>query len=514
MQLKTKDSISPRGKASPAVLLGAAAMIAAGGTFGAAQIIPFAPGIAHAQPVTPKAAVAMPSFADVIETVRDAVVSVKVTIGEASDSMNERGSPMQGMPQFQPGDPMERFFRQFGQRGPNMGPQQRRMRRSQGSGFVVSQDGYVVTNYHVVKSATKVELTFNDGKTVDARVVGSDEKTDLALLKITEPGDYKYVEFADKLPRVGDWVVAVGNPFGLGGTVTAGIVSARGRNINSGPYDDFLQIDAPVNRGNSGGPTFDVNGKVVGVNTAIYSPSGGSVGIGFAIPANVVKNVVTSLKEHGTVSRGYIGVQIQPVTKEIAESLGVKESAGALVAEASPGLPAAKAGLKSGDIIVSVNGEKVDGPRKLARKIAAIAPGSSVRIAYLRNGTEQTATLTLADQPHQRRASLGNEPNRSFAPPMQQRFGMTLAPASQVAGAGGNGIVVAQLDPSGLAARQGLRSGDIILDAGGKTVASVGDFNQAVAKARGDGRKAVLLRVKSAAGIRFVALALNERNAG
>src|SRR5579883_1772968 len=227
--------------------------------------------------------------------------------------------------------------------------------QAQGSGFIISPDGYVVTNDHVVDNATEVTVTLDDGKNVPAKIIGTDKKTDLALLKIKEGGPYQYVEFAKTTPRVGDWVIAVGNPFGLGGTVTAGIMSARGRDIGAGPYDDFLQIDAPVNRGNSGGPSFNLQGQVVGVNTAIFSPSGGSVGIGFAIPADTAQTVIAELKEKGTVSRGWIGVQIQPVTQEIADSLGLKSTKGALVAQVQPHSPAGDAGIKSGDVILGVN---------------------------------------------------------------------------------------------------------------------------------------------------------------
>ena len=233
------------------------------------------------------------------------------------------------------------------------------MGMAQGSGFFISSDGYIVTNNHVVEHAKDVTITTTDGKTVAARVVGTDPKTDLALLKVKEGSDYPYVSFASQEPRVGDWVIAVGNPFGLGGTVTAGIVSARGRDIGAGPYDDFLQIDAPVNHGNSGGPSFNAQGEVVGVNTAIFSPSGGSVGIGFAVASDVAKGVVQQLKDNGKVARGWLGVQIQPVTQDIADSLSLKDAKGAIVAKVEKDSPAAAAGLKDGDVVASVNGELV-----------------------------------------------------------------------------------------------------------------------------------------------------------
>ena len=246
----------------------------------------------------------------------------------------------------------------------------------QGSGFFISADGYAVTNNHVVDGADKVEVTMDDGKSYIAKVIGADARTDIALIKVEGRTDFPFAKLSDSKPRIGDWVLAVGNPFGLGGTVTAGIVSASGRDIGSGPYDDFIQIDAPVNKGNSGGPAFDTSGEVMGVNTAIYSPSGGSVGIAFSIPASTVKTVIAQLRDKGSVSRGWIGVQIQPVTADIADSLGLKKAEGALVAEPQANGPAAKAGIQSGDVITAVNGETVKDARELARTIGALAPGA------------------------------------------------------------------------------------------------------------------------------------------
>ena len=273
----------------------------------------------------------------------------------------------------------------------------------QGSGFLISADGYAVTNNHVVENASTVEVAFDDGKTYSAKVIGTDPRTDLALIKI-DGGNFPHVRLADKAPRVGDWVLAVGNPFGLGGTVTAGIVSARGRDIGAGPYDDFIQIDAPVNKGNSGGPTFNTDGSVIGVNTAIYSPSGGSVGIAFAIPAETVKTVVAQLKDKGKVARGWIGVQIQPVTKEIADSLNLKNNEGALVAEPQKDSPAAKAGIEAGDVIVSVDGNRVKDARELSRRIGGMAPGANIKLGVLSKGSEKTINLTLGELPAQREA--------------------------------------------------------------------------------------------------------------
>ena len=255
-----------------------------------------------------------------------------------------------------------------------------------GSGFFISADGYAVTNNHVVDHAKSVDITTDDGKTYTAKVIGTDAKTDLALIKVEGKSDFAYVDFETETPRVGDWVVAVGNPYGLGGTVTAGIISAEGRDIGSGPYDDYIQIDAPINKGNSGGPTFDTKGNVIGVNTAIYSPSGGSVGIGFDIPAATVKMVVAQLKDKGSVTRAWLGVQVQPVTAGIAESLGMKNASGALVDEAQPDTPAAKAGVQAGDVITAVNGNAVKDSRTLAREISGMAPGSSAQARYPAQG--------------------------------------------------------------------------------------------------------------------------------
>ncbi|PZR91555.1 MAG: HtrA protease/chaperone protein [Stutzerimonas stutzeri] len=358
-------------------------------------------GAANAQPVQLSGLqqTQLPSFADVVDRVKPAVVSVRVKARVVA-SANDEGGPagIEGLP---PGHPLERFLRRFGEEG--MGPrgpqQQPRAQLSQGSGFFISQDGYVVTNNHVVANAAEVQLVTDSGKTLSAKVIGTDPRTDLALLKVNESGNYPFVQLASGKPRIGEWVLAVGNPFGLGGTVTAGIVSAQGRDIGSGPYDDFLQIDAAVNRGNSGGPTFNQKGEVVGVNTAIYSPSGGNVGIAFAIPAATVQSVVEQLKEHGSVARGFIGVQIQPVTAEVADAIGLKDAKGALIAEAQANGPAAKAGLKRGDTILAVNGEKIADARELSRKIATFAPGTKTSLTIWRDGKEREVTFEVGRQP-------------------------------------------------------------------------------------------------------------------
>jgi serine protease Do len=380
---------------------------------------------------------------------------------------------------------------------------------SQGSGFFVSADGYAVTNNHVVSRSDTVEVQTDDNRTYTAKVVGRDPRTDLALLKVEGRNDFPHVKFADKAPRIGDWVLAVGNPFGLGGTVTAGIVSAQGRDIGAGPYDDFIQIDAPINRGNSGGPTFDVDGNVIGVNTAIFSPSGGSIGIGFAIPADTVKHVVAELQRHGTVTRGWIGVQIQSINPDIADSLGLKKAEGALVADPQPDGPAAKAGIKAGDVIISVDGDPVKDARELARKVGALAPGTTARLGVWRDGREITVPVQLGNFPAQSEARLRDR-GRDGSGTEEPRLGLTLAPAGSVAGAGTAGVVVTGVDPDSPAAERGLRTGDVILDVGGKAVATPGDVRNALREARAQGKRTVLMRVKSGEATRFVALPLGR----
>src|SRR5688572_21820059 len=377
--------------------------IAAGGLLANSNLAPYVP-FAQAQNLSQQAqSVARPTgFADIVEKVKPAVISVRVkTRTETQQSLNEDELP------FPKGSPMDRFFRRFGSPDGSQPPQAPRGRQfgsAQGSGFFISADGYAVTNNHVVEKASTVEVGTDDGKTYTAKVIGSDSRTDLALIKVDGGGSFPHVKLADTPPRIGDWVLAVGNPFGLGGTVTAGIVSARGRDIGAGPYDDFLQIDAPVNKGNSGGPTFNTEGSVIGVNTAIYSPSGGSVGIAFAIPAETVKTVVAQLKDKGKVARGWIGVQIQPVTKEIADSLNLKNNEGALVAEPQKNSPAVKAGIEAGDVIVSVDGNPVKDARELSRRIGGMAPGANIKLGILRKGSEKTINLTLGELPAQREA--------------------------------------------------------------------------------------------------------------
>ena len=465
---------------------------------------------AHAQVNNEVRKVAQPiGFADIVERVKPSVISVKVNINEkvAKNDGDDDSSP------FQPGSPMERFFRRFGGQdglppGLRGGPRGRVV-TGQGSGFFISADGFAVTNNHVVDSADKVEVTADDGKTYTAKVIGTDARTDLALIKVEGGSNFSFAKLSDGKPRIGDWVLAVGNPFGLGGTVTAGIVSANGRDIGNGPYDDFIQIDAPVNKGNSGGPAFNTEGEVMGVNTAIYSPSGGSVGIAFAIPASTVKSVVAQLKDKGSVSRGWIGVQIQPVTSDIADSLGLKKAEGALVAEPQANGPAAKAGIESGDVITKVNGETVKDARELARTIGGLAPGTAVKLNVLHKGEDKTINLTLGQLPNALEAKADTDngdkggATRGTDVP---KLGLTLAPADTVAGAGKEGVVVTDVDPKSAAAERGFKEGDVILEVAGKSVANVADVREAINAARSDNKNSVLMRIKSGGTSRFVAV--------
>jgi serine protease Do len=455
-------------------------------------------------------------FADIVERVKPSVISVKVNINEklAKDdsSNNNDDSP------FQPGSPMERFFRRFG--GPDGMPPGSRgggprggrgMVTGQGSGFFISADGFAVTNNHVVDGADKVEVTTDDGKTYTAKVIGTDARTDVALIKVEGGSNFPFAKLSDGKPRIGDWVLAVGNPFGLGGTVTAGIVSASGRDIGNGPYDDFIQIDAPVNKGNSGGPAFNTEGEVMGVNTAIYSPSGGSVGIAFSIPASTVKTVIAQLKDKGSVSRGWIGVQIQPVTPDIADSLGLKKAEGALVAEPQANGPAAKAGIESGDVITAVNGETVKDARELARTIGGLAPGNAVKLNVLHKGTDKVINLTLGQLPNSMEAKAdtdnGDKGGASKGTDVP-KLGLTVAPANSVAGAGKDGVVVTEVDPKSAAAERGFKEGDVILEVAGKSVTNAGDVREAINAARTDNKNSVLMRIKSGGSSRFVAVPL------
>jgi len=457
---------------------------------------------AHAADATSSAPT---GFADLVTKVKPAVISVRVKIDETANmaSMTEDNEDSRAVP-FAPGSPMEKFFHQFGEQGQPNGMQRHHVITGEGSGFFISADGYAVTNNHVVDHAKSVQVTTDDGTIHTAKVIGVDAKTDLALIKVDGKNDFPFVKFAQHTPRVGDWVVAVGNPFGLGGTVTAGIVSARGRDIGAGPYDDYVQIDAPINKGNSGGPAFDVSGDVIGVNTAIFSPSGGSVGIGFDIPADTAKMVVAELQEHGHVTRGWLGVQVQPVSASIAESLGLKKAEGVIVDERMADSPAAKAGLEAGDVITAINGKPVKDAREFARTVAGLAPNSTIKFDVMRNGEAKSLTATLTQMPDERTAAADTD---AAAPAANTpHLGLAVEPARDTDGSAQKGVVVTAVEPDSPAAQQGIATGDIILDVNGKQVSNAADIRKAMTEAKDHGKHDVLMRVKTAKATMFVAV--------
>jgi serine protease Do len=446
-------------------------------------------------------------FADLVEKVMPAVISVEVKFSSVANmSVDSPQMRMPGLEDLPENSPFRRFFEQLPdfRNGAPMPMPRNRQAMGEGSGFIISADGYAVTNDHVVKDADEVSIKTSDGKEYTADVVGTDPKTDLALLKIKSSDRFAYVNFAAKEARVGDWVIAVGNPFGLGGTVTTGIVSARGRDIGAGPYDDFLQIDAPINRGNSGGPAFNLAGEVVGVNTAIFSPAGGgSVGIGFAIPASIAKDIVTTLRDNGKVTRGWLGVQIQPVTDEIAESMGITGAKGALVSDVTENSPAAKAGIRTGDTVVSVNGTEVLEPKDLARRVAQIKPGEPVEITVIRDGKPTNLSVEIGTMPAD--IEVGEAPIVKPSPASLSSLGLSLEKSD-----GGEGVTITAVEPGSAAEEKGLRTGDTILQLNGRDVASVEAVRGELDRATKSGQKKVLMLVRSGDRQRFVAMAVDK----
>ncbi|WP_206454879.1 Do family serine endopeptidase [Aurantimonas marina] len=505
MRNETKSKTKRGGLIAGALAAGVAGLAFSGGVV--TNTVPV-----FAQPVQVEAPAQNFGFADVVEKVSPAVVSVRVTqdISPTTSSEQDMASPFDNLPEDHP---LRRFFDIPGQNGMPEGMRPRRQPRQamgQGSGFFISDDGYLVTNNHVVGDGSKYTVVMDDGTEYDARLIGTDKRTDLALLKVDRKDKtFTYVEFGDDdAVRIGDWVVAVGNPFGLGGSVTAGIVSARGRDIGAGPYDDFLQIDAAVNRGNSGGPAFGLDGKVIGVNTAIFSPSGGNVGIAFAIPASVAKSVIQSLRDDGNVERGWLGVQIASVTNDIAEAVGLAGDKGAIVTLPDNETPASKAGIETGDVITAVDGQTVDSPRELARKIGNYKPGSDVDITVWRDGKSQDISVKLGDLASLDEASsIENSSNRQMPadPSSLSGYGLTLVPSED-----GKGLVVTDVDPDSSAADKGVEAGDVIVTVNGKPVLNQKDVQAAIEDASKNGRKAALFQLKNGDQNRFVALPIDK----
>ncbi len=444
------------------------------------------------------------SFADLVEAVKPAVVSIQV---EGKEVINRRSYGFNfDFPDLPEDHPFRRFFEEFGSPYQPRMPKER-IFQAAGSGFIISKDGYIVTNNHVVDMADNVTVIFDNGDELEAQIIGTDERTDLALLKVESDKDLPFVEFADDEGRIGDWVVAVGNPFGLGSTVTAGIISARGRDIGGNSYGDFLQIDAAINRGNSGGPAFNLRGEVVGVNTAIFSPNGGNVGIAFAIPSTIAKQIIEDLKDDGDVTRGFLGVSIQDVTRDIANSVGLPTARGALVTQLTPGAPASKAGIRSGDIIVEVNGEPIDDAKDLSRTIGSTAPGERVKIKIWRGGKNIELKVKLA--------TLDEDMARSPIPPKSlpegphapqpSSIGLIVTPQIE-----GIGLLIEDVEENSKAARKGLRPGDVILEVDNLPVNSLEELENIIDEVKSSGRDTVLIKVEREGNIRFIGLPLGE----
>lgn len=451
------------------------------------------------------------SFADLAERLSPAVVNISTT-----QTIDQRRFEGPDIPQFPPGSPFEEFFRDFfDERGrvPNGTPQRA---TSLGSGFIIDASGYVVTNNHVIAGADEIHVILQDDTSLTAELVGVDDKTDLAVLKVEADGPLPFVPWGDSdVMRVGDWVLAIGNPFGLGGTVTAGIISARARDINAGPYDDFLQTDASINRGNSGGPMFNLSGEVIGINTAIFSPSGGSVGIGFAIPSSLAQPVVEQLIEFGHTRRGWLGVRIQTVTDEIAESLGLDSARGALVASVTPEGPAEAAGIEAGDVILEFDGQEVEEMRRLPRLVAETAVDREVEVEIFRQGEVMTVEVELGELEEAEEQGLlsadGSSPDTMVEENLHT-LGLTLTALTEEMRAQYNlapdleGVLITDVAPGSAAAQKGLQPGEVIVEVGQEQVAEPADVATKVAEARDAGRKSVLLLLDGPGGIRFVAL--------
>lgn len=461
-----------------------------------------------------RAAPAPDSFADLAERLVPAVVNISTT------QKVQDGQDLPEMPQFPPGSPFDEFFRDFfNRRGQGQGDRPRPHNATAlGSGFIVRDNGYIVTNYHVIEGAEEITVVLHDNTSLEAKLIGRDDKTDLAVLKVETDKKLPFVGFGDSdRMRVGDWVLAIGNPFGLGGTVTAGIISARSREINAGPYDDFLQTDAAINRGNSGGPMFNMDGQVIGINTAIYSPSGGSVGIGFAIPSALARGVVDQIIEFGRTKRGWLGVRIQSVTPEIAESLGLEKPEGALVAGITDGGPGAKAGIETGDVILQFDGKPITESRRLPRVVADTPVDKQVSVTVWRKGARKDLPVTLGELEAAEQSGLlasdtpDSKPDTT-KPQELDALGVTLSALTDALkkqyslADDQKGVVVTAVTGGSQAAEKGLKAGDVIVEVGQAEVENPGDVAKKVTEARDGGRKSVLLLVESGGDLRFIAL--------
>jgi serine protease Do len=477
--------------------------------------------IPAAYPMVAQARPAPDSFADLAARLLPGVVNISSS--QSVQARSDRQGPE--VPMFPPGSPFEQFFRDFMDRnkpapGPHgeHAPQPLRRMQSLGSGFIIDPTGIVVTNNHVIEGADEITVTLQDNTTLKATLIGRDDRSDLAVLKVTADKPLPSVAFGDSdKARVGDWVLAIGNPFGLGGTVTAGIVSARGRDIQQGPYDNFIQTDAAINRGNSGGPLFNMDGEVIGINTAIYSPSGGSIGIGFSIPANAARTLVAQLRDFGRAKRGWLGVKIQQVTPDIAESMGLKEANGALVASVEEAGPAAKAKLRGGDIILRFNGQDIKEMRTLPRIVAETEIGKSVPLTVWRDGHEMTLNATVGELPDdQKVAAAAPDKPAPVTSTDVSALGLKLAPITPdqrdrfQLGRDQKGVLITDVDPGSSAAERGLKAGDVIVEVQQQEVASPADVVDKVDRARKSNRKSVLMLILGQEGPRWVPLSVTD----
>ncbi len=464
-------------------------------------------GLALMLAAMPRMALALPeSFADLAEKLSPAVVNISTS---QTVQAPERGP----RPELPEGSPFEDLFRDFFDGQQNQGP---RTQSSLGSGFVIAPEGFIVTNNHVIDGADEIMVNFTDGSSLPATLVGTDPKTDIAVLKVTPPTPLPFVPFGDSTKsRVGDWVLAIGNPFGLGGSVSAGIISARNRDINSGPYDDFIQTDAAINKGNSGGPLFNMAGEVIGVNTAIISPSGGSIGIGFSVPSALVKTVVAQLRDFGQTRRGWLGVRIQEVTSELAEGLGLTKASGALVSEVTPDGPAAAGGVEAGDVILKFDGRDVVAMRDLPRMVAETEVNKDVRVVVWRKGKTQTLKVVLGLLEEAEKTASAEVDKPETPAEAEAALGMKLVPMTAQVRSDYSieedvkGVVVTEVDAGSAAAQKGIRPGDVIVEVAQEAVLTPADVRGGVAKAKAESRKSVLILVQSGPDQRFVALKID-----